>query len=99
MFKKLSKPINLLILSLVVILVSSFSASMVQNSFFKVKVTNISFETVNGELAGTLYMPKDVDDNNPAPAVILTHGYLNNKEMQEIGAIELSKRGYVESKI
>lgn len=95
MFKKLSKPTNLLILSLVVILVSSFSASMVQNSFFKVKVTNISFETANGELAGTLYMPRDVDDSNPAPTVILTHGYLNNKEMQEIGAIELSKRGYV----
>ncbi|MFK5883526.1 MAG: alpha/beta hydrolase, partial [Candidatus Izemoplasma sp.] len=95
MFKKISKPKNLLILSLLVILVSSFSASMVQNSFFKVKVTNISFETANGELAGTLYMPRDVDSDNPAPTVILTHGYLNNKEMQEIGAIELSKRGYV----
>lgn len=95
MFKKLTKPVNLLILCLAVILVASFAASTVQNSFFKVKVETISFETPNGELAGMLYTPRGVDASNPAPAVVTTHGYLNNKEMQEIAAIELSKRGYV----
>jgi hypothetical protein len=95
MIKFLQKPLNLLVVCLVVILVASFSASTVQNSLFSVSVDNISFETDNGELAGLLYLPKDVDSSNPAPAVILTHGYLNNKEMQEISAIELSKRGYV----
>ena len=48
------------------------------------------YATENGELAGYLYMPRGVDADNPAPAVILTHGYLNNAEMQEIGGIELS---------
>lgn len=95
MFKFLAKPLNLLVVCLVVILVASFSASTVQNSFFKVSVDNISFETANGELSGLLYLPKDVDASNPAPAVVLTHGYLNNKEMQEVAAIELSRRGYV----
>ena len=95
MFKKLTKPLNLLIVCLAVILVASLSASLVQNSFFSTKVDKISFETENGELAGYLYTPRGVDADNPAPAVVLTHGYLNNAEMQEIGAIELSKRGYV----
>ncbi len=95
MFKFLAKPLNLLLACLVVILVSSFAASMVQNSAFSVKVDTVSFETANGELAGYLYVPRGVDSDNPAPAVVLTHGYLNNAEMQEVAAIELSKRGYV----
>ncbi|MCK5732455.1 MAG: hypothetical protein KAH13_05520, partial [Tenericutes bacterium] len=97
MFKKLSKQIKLIIILLLVILVASLSASLVQNSFFSVNVSRISFETgrAEGELTGYLYMPKGVDDNNPAPTIITTHGYLNNAEMQEISAIEMSRRGYV----
>ncbi|MCD4826149.1 MAG: hypothetical protein K8Q99_00040 [Acholeplasmataceae bacterium] len=95
MFKKLSRPTKWLVSLLLVVLLASLAASLVQNSFFSVKVDTISFETENGELAGYLYTPRGVDDANPAPAVILTHGYLNNAEMQEIGAIELSRRGYV----
>ncbi len=95
MFKNWLKPVKWLVVLLIVIIASSFFASLVQTSFFSVKVEAITFETENGELAGYLYTPRGVDDSNPAPAVIFTHGYLNNKEMQEIGAIELSKRGYV----
>ncbi|MGS0972397.1 MAG: alpha/beta hydrolase [Candidatus Izemoplasmataceae bacterium] len=95
MIEKLQRPLNWLIALLVVVIVSSLFASTVQNSFFSVDVDKISFETDNGELSGYLYLPNDVDESNPAPAVILTHGYLNNAEMQEIGAIELSRRGYV----
>jgi dienelactone hydrolase len=95
MIKNLFKPLNWLLALLIVVIVSSLFASTVQNSFFSVKVDKISFETDNGELSGYLYMPRGVDADNPAPAVILTHGYLNNAEMQEIGGIELSRRGYV----
>lgn len=95
MFKNLSKPLRWLIILLFVVVVSSIGASLVQNSFWSVKVSTIAFETDKGELAGYLYMPRGVDEDNPAPTVILTHGYLNNAEMQEIGAIELSRRGYV----
>jgi len=95
MFKNLLKPVKWLVILLIVIVASSFAASLVQTSFFSVKVEAIKFETANGELAGYLYTPRGVDATNPVPAVIFTHGYLNNKEMQEIGAIELSKRGYV----
>lgn len=95
MFKNMSKPLKWLIILVIATLVFSLGASLVQNSFFSVKVDKISFETENGELSGYLYMPRGVDDSNPAPTVILTHGYLNNSEMQEIGGIELSRRGYV----
>jgi poly(3-hydroxybutyrate) depolymerase len=87
MLKKLSQPLNLLIVCLAVILVASLSASLVQNSGFSTKVEVISFETERGELSGILYTPRGVDADNPAPTVIVTHGYLNNKEMQEIAAI------------
>lgn len=95
MLKKLSKSARWLIALFTILVLASLSASMVQNSFFSVDVERIKFETERGELAGYLYTPRGVDASNPAPAVILTHGYLNNSEMQEIGAIELSKRGYV----
>lgn len=95
MLKRFSKPTIWLIALLLVVLVSSLFASLVQNSFFSVKVDKISFETERGEISGYLYVPKGVDSSNPAPAVLLTHGYLNNAEMQEIGAIELSRRGFV----
>jgi len=93
--KQFSKPLKWVLSLLVVIVVASFAASLVQNSFFSVKVDKVSFETERGELSGYLFVPRDVDADNPAPAVVLTHGYLNNAEMQEIGAIELSRRGYV----
>ena len=92
MLKRLTKPAKWLVILLLVVLVSSFFASTVQNSFFSVKVDKISFETERGELSGYLYTPRGVSASKPAPAIILTHGYLNNAEMQMIGAIELSDR-------
>ncbi len=93
--KSLSKPLKWLIVLFVVVVVSSFAATLVQNSFFSVDVDKVSFETERGELSGYLYRPRDVDADNPAPAIVTTHGYLNNAEMQEIAGIELSRRGYV----
>ena len=95
MFKNWSKALKWLVVLLLVVVTSSLFATIVQNSFFSVNVDKISFETERGELSGYLFKPRDVDADNPAPAVVLTHGYLNNAEMQEIGAIELSRRGYV----
>ncbi|MFW5889184.1 MAG: alpha/beta fold hydrolase [Bacillota bacterium] len=95
MFKNWSRALKWLVVLLLVVVTSSFFATIVQNSFFSVDVDKISFETERGELSGYLFRPRDVDADNPAPAVVLTHGYLNNAEMQEIGAIELSRRGYV----
>lgn len=95
MFEKVSKSVKYLIILIGIVLISSLAASLVQNSFGSVDVSRVSFETERGELAGYLFVPKGVDENNPVPAIVTTHGYLNNAEMQEITAIEMSRRGYV----
>lgn len=52
--------------------------------------------TVNGSVSsGLLYVPKNATPQTKAPAVVLTHGLYNNREMQESNAIELVRRGFV----
>lgn len=45
--------------------------------------------------SGILYMPKDASAENPLPGIVLTHGYLNNRELQLPNAVELARRGFV----
>ena len=52
--------------------------------------------TVKGEVkSGILYVPKAANMSNKLPAVVLTHGYLNNREHQLPFAVELARRGFV----
>ena len=46
-------------------------------------------------VSGILFKPSTATAENPAPAVVFTHGYLNNREMQLQNAIELARRGFV----
>lgn len=46
-------------------------------------------------VSGLLFVPKNASAENPLPGVVLTHGYLNNREMQLQNAIELARRGFV----
>lgn len=82
---------------MVVVLVFSLFANMAHTSMYQVKVENVTFktETNNGEMEGLLYTPRGCDAENPCPVIVLTHGYLNSKEMQDAPAIEMSKRGYI----
>jgi hypothetical protein len=91
---RLKKPVVLLVISLLLILIGSFSASQFNSSSGDVDVSRIYFETPRGELSGLLYKP-DGADEQPKPTIIATHGYLNSAEMQDAQAIEMSKRGYV----
>ena len=51
--------------------------------------------TVTGKVSsGILFSPKGASEEDKRPAVIFTHGYLNNREMQLQNAIELVRRGY-----
>ncbi len=51
---------------------------------------------VQGKVAsGILFVPNTATEKNPAPAIVLTHGYLNNRELQLQNAIELARRGFV----
>ncbi len=91
---RLKNPVVLLIISLLLIFVGSFSASQFNSSSGDVDVSRIYFDTPRGELSGLLYKPEGADEQ-PRPTIVATHGYLNSAEMQDAQVIEMSKRGYV----
>lgn len=93
--EKRSRTVVVLAIAVALMLLGSIFAQMFHTSFYKVKVSRISFDTDSGTLSGLLYMPKGVDASNPHPTIVTTHGYLNSAEMQDETAIEMSRRGYV----
>lgn len=85
---------RLLCLAIVLALISCIGASALQTSFGDVSVTDFSIPTSGGKwIAGKLFKPMSATAENPSPMVITCHGYLNNNEMQDSIAIELSRRG------
>lgn len=78
------------------IIVGSLTAYWIQTSGRSVAVTNVRFEGDNGQiLSALLYRPMGATVEKPAPAVLVSHGFINTREMQSPFAIELSRRGYV----
>ena len=85
-----------LALSLVLMLVSSIVASAVQTSGYTVAVKDMNWETASGKsISALLYKPNDVSSEQTAPAIVVSHGWWNNKEMQDANYVELARRGYV----
>jgi hypothetical protein len=46
-------------------------------------------------MSGLLFVPKGVSVEHKAPAIVVTHGMYNNREMQDLNYVELSRRGFV----
>ncbi|MFM9878241.1 MAG: alpha/beta hydrolase family protein [Rhodoglobus sp.] len=85
-----------LALSLVLMVASSLVASVVQTAGYTVTVKNMSWETASGEsMSALLYKPNGVSADQKAPAIVVAHGWWNNKEMQDANFVELARRGYV----
>jgi len=83
-----------LIIAILLALISCIGASIIQTDHGKVSVQEIKIPVDGGRwIAGTLYKPASATADTPAPMVITCHGYLNNSEMQDSIAIELSRRG------
>ena len=60
------------------------------------QIRDIRFVTQDGGLMrALLYIPRTASPETPVPAVVAMHGYNNTAEMQDINAIELSRRGIV----
>ncbi|GLB31967.1 hypothetical protein LAD12857_38900 [Lacrimispora amygdalina] len=89
------KALKSLAIALVLIILGSIFASVINSDFNSVKVSQLSFDTERGTLAANLYMPKGAGPDNPRPVIVLTHGYLNSKEMQDATAVEMSRRGFI----
>ncbi len=78
------------------ILVLSCLAGQVHRSFHDVVIRDIQYVNVEGALQrGLLYIPKTATAETPAPAIVSCHGNNNTAEMQDLHAVELSRRGYV----
>jgi len=71
-------------------------ADLIQRDFNKVEVSEFYFDAGNGEiLTYKLYKPVSATKDNKVPAVLLMHGYQNDKETNAAYSIELARRGIV----
>lgn len=96
LLRSVARSWSLLAVAIALVLAGGATAALTQTSGGTVQVRDTSFIGANGSLvSGLLYVPAGVTAENPAPAVLAVHGYVNSREMQLAPAIELSKRGYV----
>ncbi|MDO8902211.1 MAG: alpha/beta fold hydrolase [Phenylobacterium sp.] len=87
--------LTLLALGWVLALGGGWTAHLVQSSG-GTEVRDVRFPAGDGaQLSGLLYVPAEASAERPAPAVLLSHGYINTREMQSAFAIELARRGFV----
>lgn len=87
---------TVVLISIVVCLISMFGTSIIQTDFGNVKMENIKFVTESGYLLGAdLYVSNSATKETPMPAVVFCHGGNVTKEVADMYAIELSRRGYV----
>jgi poly(3-hydroxybutyrate) depolymerase len=94
--KQLSSNKRLLLMSLLVVILASFIASMIQTTGGRVTVGDIKIPTHNGQwVVADLYKPRSATLENPAPLVVVIPGFQRSKEALANIAIELSRRGFV----
>lgn len=86
----------LLCVSLALMLLCGIVVSAVQTSGGQVTMKELNIETDEGySMSAYLFIPATATADSPAPAVVTSHGYLNNKEMSDANYVELARRGYV----
>lgn len=84
------------VLAWALVLGGAWLAHRVQASGGTVSVSEVRIPAGQGvTVSGLLYRPAKATAAAPAPAVLVSHGYINTREMQSPFAIELSRRGYV----
>lgn len=85
-----------LVLSLALCLMSAIGASLVQTSGGSVTIKDMSWETESGQtMSALLLKPASASADKKRPAIVLAHGWWNDKEMQDSNYVELARRGYV----
>ena len=67
----------------------------IQTDHGSVAVSRGTLDTDAGELSYKLYVPDNATAGNPAPGVLLLHGYQNDHETCAAYVIELARRGVV----
>lgn len=96
MDKVKKKAVRWLLISIAVMLVSAIAVSCVQTDLWRVSMKELFIETDRGyTMSAYLFVPKGVSAEHKAPAVVTSHGFLNNKEMQDANYVELARRGFI----
>ena len=95
MQKNKKQPILIICVLLIAAFACMFAADLLQRDFGNVNVSLGVIETEIGDLTYKLYTPKSATEANPAPAVLLLHGYQNDHETSAAYAVELARRGAV----
>ena len=94
MFNYIKKHKSLLV-CFVLLLSSSFLASLVQTSFRKVDIELMNLETPDGQkLVYDLYKPSIATAENQVPFIVVVPGFQRSKEALSNIALELSRRGF-----
>ena len=92
----INKSPRVLLFCISAIIIFSALASYVQSSAGKVRITEITIPTQNGQwLKADLYKPFTATSENPAPMVVVIPGFQRSKETLSNLSIELSRRGIV----
>lgn len=79
---------------LALILAGSLLANAIQTTG-ETEVRDVRFAGQGIAQSALLYVPPQATPQHPAPAVLISHGYINTREMQSPFAIELARRGFV----
>lgn len=86
----------LVCIALILCLVSSLGASLVQTDGGKIRVENMELMSASGhKLSMIVCIPDTATAATPAPAIICSHGWYNNKQMQDLNYLEYARRGFV----
>ena len=85
-----------LVIALVLCIISSLGASVFQTNFGHVTYHDLTIDTASGhKLDALLLVPETATANDPAPAIVVSHGWYNNREMQDLNYVEYARRGFV----
>ena len=91
----MGRRLGLFTLGWVLVLFGGLIACLVQTSG-GVSVRDIRYPGTGGSsFSALLYVPPGASAAHPAPAVLVSHGFINTREMQSPFAIELARRGFV----
>lgn len=91
----MGRRLGLFTLGWVMVLFGGLIAFLVQTSG-GVSVKDVRYPGAAGaSYSALLYTPPGASAAHPAPAVLVSHGFINTREMQSPFAIELARRGFV----
>ena len=85
-----------LAVALLLCFASMLGAYFVQTNGGTVNVKDLRWEAPSGKLmSALLFVPENATAKTPAPAIVTSHGWFNNREMQDMNFVEYARRGYV----